>query len=77
MKRFIRRVDAERIAEIERCLIERIAARVGAGADPRMASGEEVHRALAQLDTASAAFTKALDALPSYPEAPDGHSNDA
>ena len=72
---YIRRVDAERllaesasrVAEIERDLIERILTRVAAGDNSQTANTEEVQRALAQLDAASAALAKAMDALPNYP----------
>jgi len=72
----IRRDDAERllaesaarVAEIERDLIERILDRVAAGDNPQAVNAEEVQRALAQLDAASAALAKAMDALPNYPD---------
>ena len=72
---YIRRDDAERllaesaarVAEIERDLIERILTRVAAGDNSQTANTEEVQRALAQLDAASAALAKAMDALPNYP----------
>ncbi len=78
MTDYIRRSDAERlsarhaasIAEIEHSVIARIVERVGAGDDPQIATAEEVHRALAQLEAASGAFAKALRALPSFPEPP-------
>jgi hypothetical protein len=72
---YIRRVDAERllaetatrIAEIERDLIERILTRIAAGDNSQTANTEEIQRALAQLNAASAALAKAMDALPNYP----------
>ncbi len=72
---YIRRADAERllaenaarVAEIERDLIERILTRVAAGDNSQTANTEEVQRALAQLNAASAALAKAMDALPTYP----------
>jgi multidrug resistance efflux pump len=72
---YIRRIDAERllaesaarVAEIERDLIERILTRVAAGDNSQTANTEEVQRALAQLDAASAALAKAMDLLPNYP----------
>ena len=74
-QRYIRRVDAQRlvaesaarVAEIERDLIARILTRVAAGESSQTANTEEVRRALEQLDAASAALAKAMDALPSYP----------
>jgi hypothetical protein len=71
---YIRRVDAERLLaesaarvdEIERDLIERVLTRVAAGDNSQTANSEEVQRALAQLEAASAALTKAMDALPNY-----------
>ena len=72
---YIRRVDAERllaesaarVAAIERDLIERILARIAADENSQTANTEEVRRALAQLDAASAALAKAMDDLPNYP----------
>ena len=60
--------SAARVAEIERDLIEHILGRVAAGDDPQAVNAEEVQRALAQLDAASAALAKAMDALPNYPD---------
>jgi hypothetical protein len=78
MTDYVRRSDAERlsakhaahIAEIERDMIARILDRVRAGDDSPNATVEEVQRALARLAALSAAFEKALNALPSFPEAP-------
>ena len=74
----VRRSDAQRlaakhaahIAEIERDMIERILDRIRAGEDSPKATTEEVQRALARLAALSAAFEKALKALPSVPEPP-------
>jgi hypothetical protein len=71
---YIRRADAERllaenaarVAEIERDLIERILTRVATGDNSQTVNTEEVQRALAKLNAASAALAMAMDALPNY-----------
>ena len=78
MTDYVRRSDAQRlsskhaahIAEIERVMIERILDRIRAGDDSSKATTEEVQRALTRLAALSAAFEKALNALPSLPEPP-------